>query len=276
MRRLLAACLAGGLGLLGGLAVADEAPRRVLSMNLCTDQLAMLLAAPGQLVSVSRLSQDPHSSAMADRAALLPANDGLAEQVFLMQPDLVVTGAYTAPATVALLRRLGKRVETFAPETDFDDLRANMLRMGRVLGREAEARAAVARFDADLAALTGEDDGSRPRAAIYEANGYSPGPDSLAGQVVAAAGFAGLGAELGLGAGGTIPLEVLMLAEPDLVVIGQPYPGASRAEEVLTHPGLRALAARGPTAMVMDRDWVCGTPHVLDALARLRAAREAL
>ena len=28
-------------------------------MNLCTDQVAMLLAAPGQLISVSDLAQDP-------------------------------------------------------------------------------------------------------------------------------------------------------------------------------------------------------------------------
>ena len=50
IRWLMVACLAGGLGLPAG---ADEPPRRVLSMNLCTDQLAMLLvlrclaSAPG-------------------------------------------------------------------------------------------------------------------------------------------------------------------------------------------------------------------------------------
>ena len=46
--------------------MADPAPRRVVSINLCTDQLAMMLAAPGQLVSVSQLAGDPHSSAMAE------------------------------------------------------------------------------------------------------------------------------------------------------------------------------------------------------------------
>ena len=46
-------------------AAAQEAPARVVSMNLCTDQLAMLLAAPGQLLSVSKLARDPMSSAMA-------------------------------------------------------------------------------------------------------------------------------------------------------------------------------------------------------------------
>jgi iron complex transport system substrate-binding protein len=60
---LIALCLS--LAVLGGAAPADTAPRRVVSINLCTDQLAMMLAAPGQLVSVSDLAADPHSSAMA-------------------------------------------------------------------------------------------------------------------------------------------------------------------------------------------------------------------
>lgn len=276
MCRLLAACLAGSAGLV---AMADEAPRRVLSMNLCTDQLAMQLAAPGQLISISRLAQDPHFSAMPDQAAGFPANDGLAEQIFLMQPDLILAGSLTAPATLALLRRLNQRVEVFAPETDFDDLRANMLRMGRVLGREAEAQAAVARFDADLAALRedpGDPSHQRPRTAIYDANSYSPGPDSLAGDIIDAAGFANIGAELGLGAGGALPLEVLAMSDPDLVVTGQPYPGASRAEEVLGHPALRALKARAPFEIALSREWVCGTPLALDAVARLKDAREAM
>ena len=48
----LAGCLASAVP-----AFAD-APARVVSMNLCTDQLAMMLAAPGQLVSVSHLATE--------------------------------------------------------------------------------------------------------------------------------------------------------------------------------------------------------------------------
>ena len=56
---LLAAVLAASLSP----ALAD-APGRVVSINLCTDQLAMMLAAPGQLVSVSHLASEVQSSSM--------------------------------------------------------------------------------------------------------------------------------------------------------------------------------------------------------------------
>lgn len=272
-RILAACCLAGWLA---GWAAAQEAPRRVLSMNLCTDQLAMMLAAPGQLISVSYMAQDPRASAMADEAAGYAVNYGRAEDIFLMQPDLVLAGSFTTPATVRLLRRLGVPVEMFDPAYSMADLRDNMRRMGAVLHREGAAVRAIERFDADLAALRDPVDRPPPRAAMYAAHGYSAGPDSLSGEIIAAAGLANVGAELGLGVGGPLPLELLMMAAPDLVITGHPYPGFSRAEEVLSHPGLRAIMARSPSRVLSDRDWVCGTPHVLRAVAELAEARRAL
>lgn len=254
---------------------AAEMPRRVVSINLCTDQLAMLLAAPGQLVSVSNLARDPLASAMAERAAAYPENHGLAEEVFSLRPDLVLAGTFTSPATTGLLRRLGVPVETFAPASDMAAVRAEILAMGTALGRDEAARAMVAQFDADLAALRA-DPATGPRAALYYANSYSLGDKTLSGQILAAAGFRNVSAEAGLSIGGTLPLEVLIMAHPDLVISGQRYPGASRSEEVLDHPALAALGTASARAAMADRDWICGTPYVLRAVRALRAARDGL
>ena len=61
---------------------------------------------------------------------------------------------------------------------------------------------------------------------------------------------------------------------PALVISGQPYPGASRAEEVLDHPALRVLQRKQSGATLTDAEWVCGTPFVLRAVARLVDIRE--
>lgn len=262
--------LALGLAL-GGPATA-EPPARVVSINLCTDQLAMLLAAPGQLVSVSHLARDPRSSAMAEAAEGWPANGGRAEDVYLLAPDLVLAGSFTTPASVAMLRRLGMRVETFPPATTLADVPAQLLRMGRLLGREAEAAAMAEGFETALAALT--EAGEGPRAALYGANGWSSGRHSLPGEVLAAAGLANVAAELGLETGGFLPLEALVLATPELIVTGRPWPGASRAEALPRHPALAQSTARA--VAMTDRDWVCGLPHVLNAVAAMRDARDGL
>lgn len=266
---------AAALALLTALALpvaAEEAPRRVVSMNLCTDQIAMQLAAPGQLHSVSWIARDPRSSAMAEEALAYPANHGRAEEIWLMKPDLVLSGTFTARASVEMLKRLGTRVVEVPPAYSLDDIPDRIRTIGAALGREAEARAMIARFEARLAALRAEV-GHRPSAAIYYANGYTTGDRTLAGEILITAGFDNIAGDT---MGGHLPLELLAMADPDAIITGTPYPGASRSEEVLAHPVVDALRARAASRAVTDSDWICGTPYVLKAIDDLAAFRKGL
>ncbi|MCB5410650.1 ABC transporter substrate-binding protein [Pseudogemmobacter faecipullorum] len=265
------------------MAQADEAfpgreggipPARVVSVNLCTDQLAMLLAAPGQLISVSMLARDPLVSSMAAEAAEYPANYGSAEQVFLLQPDLVLAGTYGAAASTALLRGLGVEVVQVAPVNSLDGISTQIRAVASALGRAAAGEALVAEFEAGLARSRSP---LAPRpAALYYANGYTTGQGTLADELLRAGGFSNIGAAAGITGGGTLPLERLIMAAPEVIVTSTPYPGASRSEEILSHPALLALRARAGVVATTDADWVCGTPHLLRALRALRDARDTL
>ncbi len=247
-------------------------PERVVSINLCTDQLAMLLADEGQLLSVSDVALDRRSSAMVAEAGNHVINHALAEEVYLMRPDLVLAGTYTARATVSMLRRLGMRVELFEPADSLDDVRANIARMGEVLHRQAAAEAMLTDFDARLGRLAA-DVARRPEAVLYYANGYTTGDRTLAGQMLLAAGFTNAASARGYDAGMNMPLEVLAMSAPELVITGRAYPGASRSEEILTHPVVEALRRRREDATMRDADWVCGTPHILRAIEELADVR---
>lgn len=254
---------------------AAAAPERVVSMNVCTDQLAMLLAAPGQLASVSWLARDPNTSAMVAEAQAYPVNHGLAEEVFVMQPDLVLAGSYTARPAIELLQRLGFDVIEFAPETSIEDIRANLRRMGAALGREARAEAVIAELDAALATVPPAR-GEAPRAALYEANAYTTGSGALSDAVLRAAGFTNLAAELGIAGLARLPLEVLVMAAPDLVITGDRYEPPSLGEAILDHPALAQVQAAAAPAVVPGSAWVCGTPATAAAVAQLAALRAEL
>jgi iron complex transport system substrate-binding protein len=258
----------------GATAVFADAPARVVSMNLCTDQLAMLLAAPGQLISVSNLASDPLSSTMVEEAAAFPANRGGAEQIFLMQPDLVLAGSYTSVASVALLRDLGVRVAQLPPASSLQDVAAQMREVGALLGQAEKAEAMAAAFEASLEKF--RHTGDRATAAMYYPNGYTTGEGTLSDDILKLAGFRNIGAEAGVTGGGILPLERLVMAAPDLIVTSTPYPGASRSEEILAHPALTALRARAGAARITDADWVCGTPYLLRAIEAMAQARAAL
>ncbi len=276
IRSLAASALLAGAALTCGAPAAAEAPQRVVSINLCTDQLAMLLAGEGQLISVSRIALDRRVSAMADRAQDYIINAGRAEEVHVMRPGLVLAGVYTSRDTIAMLRRLDIDVVQFDIVKSLDQVRMRILEMGEALGRQEAARAMVAQFDADLAALRSEagrgggPGPDAPRAALYYANGYTSGENSLANDILSAAGLRNAPAEAGYD-WGKLPLEILALIDPDLVITSRRYPGGSRAEEIMDHPIVGAL--RGQSAALTDQDWVCGTPFVLRAIGDMAAAR---
>lgn len=257
-------------------ATPRAAPQRVVSINLCTDQLAMLLAAPGQLQSVTHVSLDTRVSPLADQAARYDINHGLAEEIYSLKPDLVLAGIYTPRPTTAMLERLGIAVEIFPPATSLDGVRANLMQMGAALHRDDAARAQLRAFDAGLAALRDDQGGQGPRAAIYYANGYTAGDASLAHELLAAAGLRNAAVEAGYTGGGKLALESLALIAPDMVITSARYPGGSRAEAIMDHPVVTALGERAEGAVMADQDWVCGTPFVLNAIATLAEARRAM
>lgn len=259
--------MAAALALWAG-AVAAAPPERVVSINLCTDQLAMMLAAPGQLLSVSHISHDPNVSVMLETALEYPVNHGQAEEVFRLQPDLVLAGEFTSAYTVGLLRRLGVEVAVLPVVTTLEAIPGNLRAVGALLGREAEAEAQAAEFTATLEELR-RHGAAAPRAALHYANNYTSGEHSLAHEILTAAGFRNIAAEAGLAGGGTLAMERLVMLMPDLVISGQAYPGASRSEEVLRHPAMEALRDRHAAGALSDAEWVCGTPAVLGAVKRL-------
>ena len=264
----LAGCLASAVP-----AFAD-APARVVSMNLCTDQLAMMLAAPGQLVSVSHLASEAQSSSMVEEARAYPMNRGQVEQVFLMRPDLVLAGTYTQVSTVDLLRRLGVEVVQVPPASSFVDAVEQVRIVGRALGQEAKADAMADAFASKIEAARFS--GTPRTAAFYYPNGYTTGSGTLANEVLELTGFTNIGATSGVTGGGILPLERLVMAGPELIVTSERYPGASRSEDILVHPALRAVQARAGVELTSDADWVCGTPHLLSAIGKMQAARTAL
>lgn len=262
---------AAGLCTLAGLASAQ--PARVVSVNLCTDQLALMLAAPGQLVSVSTLAHDPQSSSMVEAARALPTNSSTAEEVYLLDPDLVLAGTFTAPATVDMLRNLGIEVVLFAPAASLEDVPRNLAQMGAALGREDEAQAMIAEFQKRLSDIAQDRPAQRPRAALTYVNNYSSGDATLAGDILRVAGFDNVAREIGLTSVGTIALEDLVLLAPDVIIQGRNYTGYARAEDNLDHPALHGLKSTVLAGEMTDRDWVCGTPHVLHAIEAMRALR---
>ncbi|MEL7460741.1 MAG: ABC transporter substrate-binding protein [Pseudomonadota bacterium] len=247
---------------------AAEAPGavsmpKVVSMNVCTDQLAMLVAGPDQILSLSHLARDPSQSAMAIEALRFGVNHGRAEEIFLAAPDVVLASTFSNPATIAMLRRVGVEVIAFPPAQSLADIPDRLAQMGEVLKRPAAAAERIAAFETDLAALPRREG---VRAALYGPGGYYRGPRTLAGDILNAAGLATVSDTVGRDVGGFVSLEEMVMAAPDLLITPDAPNAPSRSHAVLEHPALGAVTAE---RAFTNRNWVCGTPAVLDAARAL-------
>jgi iron complex transport system substrate-binding protein len=268
-----------GMLVFGALAAAGSAaaaPRRVVSMNLCTDQYALLLLPPARIASVSFLGADPAESPLAERAAGLPVNYGTAEEVIALGPDLVLTGAYTTAGAKAMLRRLGYRVEEVDNPTSFAGIAASMRAMGALFGAETEAEAQIADMERRLAAVAESRRGwPRASALVYDANGFTVGRPSLADAVMTLVGLDNLAPSLGIADYGQLGLEDLVIARPHYLVRLVYRPDAiSLASAVLRHPAIGKVMGGRPFLDIPGRLLTCGTPLVAEAAERLAAALE--
>ena len=253
-------------------AVAGDKPGRIVSMNLCADQLVILLADRDRIASVSYLAARPEASSMADAAADIPLNYGTVEEVLPLEPDLVFAGAFTTRPTVFLLRKLGRPVVELPAASSLAGVRANIRMIAEAVGEARRGEDLVAGLDADLAAVETPAE-TRPSAMTYSGGGFTSGGETLPNAVIEAAGFRNLARVMGLTGSGQLPLEALLIARPDLLIIGRRRVGQALANETFRHPALARAFGRVATVRMPDRLWICETPHVADTVRRLATAR---
>ncbi len=267
--------VATGLGAHGP---AQAAPRRIVSLNLCTDEILLDLVHRDRIVAVSHLAADPLVSAVADRAVGLPVTRGEAESVLALEPDLVLAGTFTTPATLDLLERIGQRVVRVPLASDIVGIRAAIRQVATAVGEEARGGDLISAFDEALGrAAGGATGGERRSALVYQVNGLSAGPGSLADTLIQAAGLANHAAALGLGAVGALPLEVLAAHPPDLIILTGPAEEyRTVVAENLRHPALATILASQSVVVVPWRLWLCGTHHAAETVRRLGEARRRL
>jgi iron complex transport system substrate-binding protein len=259
----------------GAIAQADE-PHRIVSLNLCLDELVLRMVEPERIASVTWLSRDPGSSNVADLAARVPVNHGLAEEVIPQDPDLVLAGSYTTRAAVALLQRTGLPVAEYGIPRSVAELRGQIAEIAERVRRPQQGARLIAEIDAGLAAIP-PPPARRPTALVFNANGATIGKGTLVDEIISRAGLDNLAARLDIDNYGQVPLETVVANAVDILIVSASRDGPpALATEILRHPVLAKLAGRTRIVVMPGRLWNCGGPAIAEAVARLRAAADAL
>ncbi len=247
---------------------AAAAPERVVSLNLCTDELLLQLGDHKQIAGLSWLARDANLTWHSAEAMLFPAVRGVAEEIIRLEPDLVLAGEFTTPATVALLERLEIPLLRLPLARSFSEIADQIHQVADALGQGARGREMLADMRLRLDALG--DGGGTITAALFQPNGQTATTGSLLHEVMTRAGLHNLAADWPQFA--PLPLETLVYREPQLLVLSRHGAHVSLATELLEHPVLRGRLDR---IEIPAQAWTCGTINTVRAVEILHgAARE--
>lgn len=257
--------------LCSGAGYAEGRPHRIVSMNLCTDELVLRLADSKDIAAVTWLAHDPHASNVADLARPVAVNHGLAEEIIPLQPDLVLAGRYTTRMAVGMLRRVNAPVVELGLSRSVEDVKAQILQIADLVGHRDRGEAMVRAVDDRMAALGPSPSDRRPTALVLNPNGFTSGAGSLIDDLLTRAGLDNVVRRLNLGNYSLVPLEVLVKSDVDvLIVSASGGAGMSLATQLLKHPIVEHLAASRRVVRLPSRLWSCGGPEVVDVVTQLR------
>lgn len=237
---------------------APVPPKRIVSLNTCADQYVLALADPGQIAALSPYGHDPELSAAVGKARRFRTLRRPAEEVLAIRPDLLVgfpAGESVVGAPPGQWRTLG-----LASADSYPMILQQIRQVAAAVGHPERGEAMIQTMNRDLAALP------RPRrggvAAYYQRRGYMTGTGTLVDDLMKRAGLVNLAARLGRPALSQVPLEEMIAARPDwLIVESGSEAVVDQGTEMLHHPILRAI----PRIRVPQAWTVCGGPAYVEA-----------
>jgi iron complex transport system substrate-binding protein len=261
--------------------IATE-PQRIVSLSPANTEILFALGAGDRVVATDNSSDYPAEA--VDLPDVI-AFEGFTvvvdvEQIVALEADLVVAAGlgFTPPDAVAQLRELGiPVVVVYAPtvEAVYADIELIGAAVGAADGAAALTASMRAEIEAIAAAVAGA--GTAPR--VYYEIGYdgttgaiyAPADESFVAEMVTLAG----GDVITTGDPNSyeIPLEVLISADPQVIVLGVNAFYAPTAEEVAARPGWDVMSAvvDGDIRSVSDTEITRPGPRLGTGLRNLAA-----
>jgi iron complex transport system substrate-binding protein len=212
---------------------------------------------------------------MAREAQRFPQLSGEAEDLLMLQPDVVLAGRYGKRATRELLRAKGLKIAEFDVPRSIDEVKAQIQRLGELVGHPDRASALNARIDQAAARTRQAAARWQGRVLPLSRRGWIAGSDSLISSLLSTAGLVNAAAEIGLRQGGFASLETIVAARPDLLLMTDDIPSAEdQGKALLLHPAIQNSYPPSRRLVVAEQLTICGGPMLPLALDRLTEAIE--
>lgn len=266
-----AAALLGSAGLLWAASPAPRAkapavPQRIVSINLCADQLVLALADRRQIAGLTKNATDVEMSGEAAKAAGIPLLSNSAEQILAIEPDLIVGMPASRSAALRALPQQDYPLLDLATANTLDEIYTSIRETAAAVGHPERGSALIARMQGELAGLPKP--GKGRVAAYYQRRGYMTGTGTLIDELMGRVGLVNLAGKLGKPPLSQLSLEEMVAAEPDFLIVESATDVVTdQGSEMLHHPAIKDI----PRISIPQAWTVCGSPAYTQAARSMTA-----
>jgi iron complex transport system substrate-binding protein len=264
---LTSALIVGGPALFAGppVTAAGPSPHRIVSLGPTITEKLYLLGVEDNLVGVTTYCVRPPEACAKEKIGNVTQVN--IEKIVDLKPDLVLATSLTDHRAVESLKRLSIHVIVFDEPRSYAETNEQFLELGKIVGREREARQIVTatgrRVDAIRRRIKG-----LPRPTVFVQLGTKPlfaaTKDSFVNDFIEFAGGTNIAREA---RSGFYSREEVLKQDPDIIIlVGM---DAQTANEKTAWQKFRALkAVKNDRIFIMDSYRVCSpTPRTfVDAL----------
>lgn len=262
---------------LGREIVLKQTAKRIVSLSPRTTESLFAIGAGEQVVGVTTYCNFPPEASSRAKVGGFSAKSLSVESIVSLQPDLVVSAGEIQRPITDQLERLGLTVLGLHSES-LSDLKSELSRLGRATGHDKTAMELtesitqrIARIEEQAAKVPQEQ-----RRTVFYLAWDEPltgaGPDSYLGEMIQICG----GVNVVTDATARYPKlnpEVLIAADPDLILTSTNHKGIFTAEGLQSRPGWSSLTAiRNGQIHFLEGDLVSRcSPRVVEALDQMAA-----
>ena len=229
----------------GAVVVLPARPERIVSLTPATTEILFAVGAGSRVIATTDFDDYPPEAVPLPDVASFQGVD--VEKIVGLEADLVVAGgnSFNSPDAITKLRSLGIPVlVVYAPDvaTVLEDIELVAAAAGEGAAGAALASAMRAEIEA-IGTSIAAGGGDRPRV-FYELDAtkeiYGPADGSFIVEMIRLAG--GTAITTGSPTVFSIPLETLLTADPEVIVLGDAAYGVT-AEQVAARPGWGGMTA---------------------------------
>ena len=244
----------------------DTTPR-VISTNVCIDNILINIFGTENVVAVSNLVDDARYShvRMLDQSIERISFD--AETILNLRPSLVLISNFSNHRVVKILKDSGLKIVTVPFATKLSDISQNIQIVGTAIKQQTKAKIAA---DAIYQHI-GETMPKTGKFALHiTSNNYIYGNNSLISDAIRYAGMATQEQDRFANKPGFYNIENIILSKPDyLIVDGSDEINSLKFEHNRYHPALKVAFPPKHRIKIEPKLWSCAhqlTPHIIDMI----------